>query len=99
MAFYAIQHVARAALGDTLGELRRVLVDGGILVLAAHLGDGEVMVDELLGHRVEAMGGTFYGEDELVLELVRDGFTVELVRRREPLPHEHPSPRLYLLAR
>jgi ubiquinone/menaquinone biosynthesis C-methylase UbiE len=99
VAFYSIQHLPRLALGDALSEIRRVLVPDGILVVATHLGHGEVYIDEFLGHQIEPVGGTLYAEEELRLELERRSFRVEQARRRGPLSHEHQSERIYLTAR
>ncbi len=99
VGFYSIQHLPRLALGDTLSEIRRVLVRDGILVVATHLGHGEVYVDEFLGHQIDPVGGTLYGEEELRRELEHRSFRVEQSRRRGPLAHEHQSERVYLTAR
>jgi SAM-dependent methyltransferase len=99
VAFYSLQHLSRHELGPALDEVRRVLDVGGTLVVAAHLGAGEIMTDQLLDHRFEPMGGTFYGEDELRAALATRAFTVEHCRHRAPEPHEHPSSRIYLIAR
>jgi hypothetical protein len=99
VSFYSIQHLPRSALGPTLGELHRVLVPDGMLVIAAHLGQGEIVMDEFLGHRVQPLGGTFYGDDELQEALAGRHFRVEEQRGREPLSHEYPSSRTYVLAR
>ena len=64
VSFYSIQHLLRSALAQTLAEFYRVLVPDGMLVIAAHLGQGEIVMDEFLGHQVQPLGGTFYGDDE-----------------------------------
>ena len=43
VAFYVLQHLERSALRPVLEELRRVLTPGGLLLIAAHAGDGEFM--------------------------------------------------------
>ena len=43
VAFYVLQHLERSALRPVLEELRRVLAPGGLLLVAAHAGDGEFM--------------------------------------------------------
>jgi SAM-dependent methyltransferase len=98
VAYYSLQHVRRHELGGALIELRRVLGSGGFLLLAAHLGEGEVFVDEFLGHQIEAVGGTLYGADELSRIVERHGYSIKEVLFRDPLPHEHQSKRIYLLA-
>src|SRR5262249_8229797 len=51
-AFYSIIHVPRAKVTAALRGLRRVLRPGGVLLLAFHIGDEELRVDELWGERV-----------------------------------------------
>ncbi len=99
VAYYLVQHVPRGELGAVLTELGRVLDPQGVLALAAHLGEGDVYVDELLGHRVETFGGTLYRRDELLEGLGVAGFDIELERQRPPLAHEFDSQRLYVVAR
>jgi ubiquinone/menaquinone biosynthesis C-methylase UbiE len=99
VAFYSVQHVRRVDLGPLLGEIRRVLAPNGLVVVAAHLGEGEVYVDELLGHAFEPMGGTFFRHEELTEALVSGSFIEEVSDERSALPHEHPSRRVYLIAR
>jgi ubiquinone/menaquinone biosynthesis C-methylase UbiE len=99
VAFYSVQHVRRAALQPLLREIHRVLAPNGLVVIAAHLGQGEVYVDELLGHTLAPFGGTFFSRQELGEALVAASFTEEASEERSPLPHEHPSERVYLTAR
>ncbi len=98
IAFYSLQHVQRHELPVVLMELRRVLRPGGVLVVATHLGDGEVFPTELLGHSIQPLGGTLHNELELEQNLRRHAFTILERRRRDALPHEYPSQRLYVLA-
>lgn len=97
--FYSLQHVPRAHLRSVLSELRRVLILDGMVVVATHLGEGEVFSDEFLGHQIATVGGTLYSREELERALLAHSFRVKLVRQRGPLPHEHQSQRVYLIAR
>ena len=98
--FYALHHLGRDALVDGLMELRRALVVGGVVLLATHEGQGELASPtKWLGHQVEALAATLFAETELVAALEAAGFDVLHVRRRDPLPHEHQGPRLYVTAR
>jgi SAM-dependent methyltransferase len=99
VAFYSVQHLRRSALGALINEIGRVVVPNGLVVIAAHLGEGEVYVDELLGHEFEPYGGTFFSRQELRDALVAGSFVEEVTEERTPRPHEHPSPRIYLIAR
>jgi ubiquinone/menaquinone biosynthesis C-methylase UbiE len=98
IAFYSIQHLRRAHLDLGLAEFRRVLAVGGGLLIATHLGEGEVFMDEFLGHQVATVGGTLFQDPELREALERHSFTIEDVRLRDSLPHEHSSRRIYLRA-
>ena len=98
IAFYSLQHLPRYELPIVLDELRRALRPGGVLVIATHLGDGEVHLTEFLGHSIPALAGTLHDERELAQVLLACSFDIVEQHRREPLPHEYPSQRLYLLA-
>jgi ubiquinone/menaquinone biosynthesis C-methylase UbiE len=99
VAFYSIQHVRRDGLGPLVGEMARVVVPNGLVVIAAHLGRGEVYVDELLGHTFEPFGGTLFSRQELGEALAAESLVEEVAEERSPLPHEHPSQRVYVIAR
>jgi SAM-dependent methyltransferase len=98
IAYYSLQHMPRPDLTPALAEHRRVLAPGGVLVLSAHLGEGDVLVEEFLGHRV-SLPGCLHSRDELLAAVTGAGFAVEVERQRGPLAHEYASQRLYLLAR
>jgi SAM-dependent methyltransferase len=99
VAFYSIHHLPRSVLQSVLAEIRRVLRPAGQFVVATHLGESEVYSSEFLGHQIETVGGTLYGNDELVEALQNNSFLVEDVRYRDPLPHERQSKRIYLMSR
>jgi ubiquinone/menaquinone biosynthesis C-methylase UbiE len=99
VAYYSVQHVPRAGVGQVLAEAARVLRPGGALLVATHLGEGEVYMDEFLGRAVATTGGSLYGADELLDRVRTAGFTLTVVETRGPLEHEHQSQRIYVLAR
>jgi SAM-dependent methyltransferase len=92
-SFYALHHLPREDLALVLNEFRRVLRPGAGLLLATHEGTGEYVANDDLGIR-----GTLYAAPELERAIADAGFADVRVRRRDPLPHERQSGRLYVTA-
>jgi len=92
-SFYTLHHLPREDLAPVLSEFRRVLRHGGGLLLATHEGSGEYVANDDLGIR-----GTLYTAPEIEYAVAGAGFTGVQVRRRDPLPHERQSGRLYVTA-
>lgn len=98
-AFYSLIHIHRDEMVETLGELRRVLRPGGLLLLAFHVGDDTKHVDELWGHPVN-VDVVYFRPAEMVGFLNDAGYEIEEVIEREPYPDvEYQSQRCYLFAR
>jgi len=98
--FYSLHHQRRPELTDALRELRRVLSDDGVVLIATHEGAGELASPtEWMGHSVDPLAATLFTEEELVGAFEAASFAVLKVGRREPLPHEHLGPRVYVVAR
>jgi ubiquinone/menaquinone biosynthesis C-methylase UbiE len=98
VAYYSIHNVVRHELRSVLEEAARVLVPRGMLLVATHLGEGEVFTDTFLGHEIATTGGTLYSEKQVIDEVSSAGFQIDLHEVRESLAHEHESRRIYLTA-
>jgi SAM-dependent methyltransferase len=99
LAFYAIVHLSPAGLRRALAEMHRVLQPGGRLLLAFHVGEGAVHVEEFLGRSV-ALDFVFWSPQVVVDELAEVGFVAVEVIERDPYPDvEYPSRRAYVFAR
>jgi SAM-dependent methyltransferase len=97
-AFYSIIHIPRPEIVAVLGELKRVLRPGGLLLLAFHIGDQVVHLDEWWGKSV-SVDFVFFRPAEMTGFLKEAGFDVKENVEREPYPGvEHPSRRAYIFA-
>lgn len=102
IAFYSLIHLTSdAELRAALREFHRTLADGGLLLVAVHLGehgDATVHADDMLGVSVD-MEFRFFAAEQLAAEVAAAGFTVVAQLVRAPYPDvEVQTMRLYLLA-
>ena len=99
-AFYAIVNIPQSSLPVVFAEMARVLEPGGLLLLAFHMGNEALQVEELWGQPV-AM--TFYliEPSGIRRQLEAAGFHIEETIEREPYAPdvEHPTRRAYIFAR
>ncbi len=97
-AFYSVIHLDPAELLPAFREFRRVLMPDGALLLAFHIGDDTVHLDELWGATVSLE--FHFLEPSRVRDALRSaGFTVTESVEREPYENaEYQSRRCYLFA-
>ncbi len=99
VAFYSIIHIPRTEVAKALAALWRVLRPGGTLLLAFHIGDETVHLDEWWGRQV-SIDFFFFRSDEMAGYLREAGFEIEKTIEREPYAGvEHQSHRCYIFAR
>lgn len=99
VAFYAIVHTPTAELASAFRDWARVLVPGGLVAVAFHVGGELVRVEEMFG-ATTSLDFYFHEPEGVTRALVDAGFTLEARLDREPYPGaEHASKRSYLLAR
>lgn len=99
VAFYSLIHIPRDDMVRTLTELRRVLMPGGLLLVAFHIGDETKHLDEWWGQQVCVDFHSFQST-EMSRWLAAAGFEIEEIIEREPyLEIEHQSRRGYIFAR
>jgi SAM-dependent methyltransferase len=95
--FYALIHIPRTQVPTALGEMARVLLRGGALLLAVHGGRGTLHADEMVGEPAN-LDVTLFSLAELCELVQQAGFSVVEAHERAPYAMEHPTPRLYVWA-
>jgi SAM-dependent methyltransferase len=97
-AFYSLIHIPPAEIAQVLGEFKRALRPGGSLLVAFHLGEGALHLDEWWGQQV-SVDFHFFRTETMAGFLESAGFRVGEVVEREPYPGvEHQSRRAYIFA-
>jgi SAM-dependent methyltransferase len=98
LSFYSILHFPREEVTAVLREMLRTLQPGGALLIAFHLGEGSLHMDEFFGIPV-CIDFLFFQTGEVVGYLEDAGFRIENILERDPYPDvEHPSRRAYIWA-
>jgi ubiquinone/menaquinone biosynthesis C-methylase UbiE len=98
-AFYSIIHLAAHELAPTFQEWWRVLRPSGCVLVAFHIGEHVVHLDQWWQHSVD-LDFRFLPIEMVTTALEQAQFTIEAVLQRAPYPDvEHPSQRGYVFAR
>lgn len=97
--FYAVVHCDAAELTPLFQEVRRVLEPGGLALVAFHVGEKVIHVDDVFGACV-SLDFRFHVPDRVVEALRSANLSVvEHVEREPYVGAEYPSRRCYLVAR
>jgi len=98
VAFYSIIHVPRSRVVAALAELKRALAPGGEVLLAFHLGEEDMHLDDLWGQPV-SLDFYFFSVAEMEDYVRAAGLEHRETRCRPPYPDvEYSSQRAYVLA-
>jgi SAM-dependent methyltransferase len=99
VGFYSIVHFSPEQVRTAIREMGRVMRAGAPLLVAFHVGDEVVHVDELFGRRVSV--DFRFHPVQRVEDALRDAGVAEIETiERDPYPEvEHPTRRAYVFAR
>jgi SAM-dependent methyltransferase len=98
VAFYSLIHIPRDEVVRALVEIKRTLRPGATLLLAFHIGEEVVHLDELWDIPISA-DFAFFQPAEMAGYLSAAGFVIEEVIERPPYEDvEYPSHRAYIFA-
>src|SRR3974390_3142333 len=98
VAFYSIIHLGPHEMAPACAEVHRVLLPGGRLLVAFHVGDEVRHVDELWGQGVD-LDFRFLETASVVHALSGAWFAIEAQLERTNYPEEVEPRRAYLVAR
>jgi ubiquinone/menaquinone biosynthesis C-methylase UbiE len=97
-AFYSIIHIPRLQLPDVLREFFRVLLPGGKLLVAFHVG-AETNHLDVWWDKPVSLDFNFLQPGDIRQYMENAGFIIEDVIIRAPYAEEHQSQRAYLFGR
>ncbi len=98
VAFYAYVHLPTGELQAAFRELARVLRPGAPALVALHLGEERLHVEEFLGSKVD-VSWYMHPMTAIAAALEGAGLAIEVKLERAPYAEEYPTSRGYVLAR
>ena len=99
VAFYSLIHIPPSEVPQTLCGFRQILQPDGLLLLAFHIGDESLHLDDWWDRKVN-VDFFFFQPKQMARDLAAAGFEVEEIIEREPYPDvEHQSRRAYIFAK
>lgn len=97
-AYYCLMYGSAEHLPNVFEEWWRVLATEGVVFIAVHAGNSFQRMTEWRGRQVDIE--LIERDPELTLHQLRaTGFDIVRAEVRDPMPEEHPSRRLFILAR
>lgn len=98
ISYYSLIDTPREYVAGLFDEFRRVLIPGGILLVAVKAGDTEAWATDLLGLDTK-IWFTLFQRDEIGRYLEGAGFEVELLHQRGPYGFEIATDRIFAIGR
>jgi SAM-dependent methyltransferase len=99
VAFYSIINIPRGEVAAALGEIKRALQPGGLLLMSFHIGEGLIHMDEWWEKEV-SLEFNFFQVGEVRENLRGAGFVIEeVIERPSYAGVEYASRRAYIFAR
>lgn len=99
-AFYSIVNVPPELILQVFREMRRILRPSGVLLVAFHIGQEKIHIEEMLNKKV-SLDFYLFKTEEIKNHLQAAGFELEETIERDPYSEtvEHQSQRAYVFAR
>jgi len=98
VSYYSIIHTPKNLVHLLLREFYRVLKPEGYLLVVVKAGSDESIQNELIGIETEILL-SFYSEEEIRESLIRNGFDIFFIEKRDPYDFEIKKERIFMIGR